>query len=83
MAIAKFTPKLTASVTYRDGKHAHAKVVTLATIRLHDDIVVAWAELGGRFTEAQALTEFKRLPERFKKHSGWEAYSELKQAGLI
>jgi hypothetical protein len=83
MSITKLPTKVTATVTHKEGQKAHAKVVTSATIWLNGDVVVAHGELGGMFSETQALEEFRRLPHRFVKHAGWGTYNDLRKAGLV
>jgi YHS domain-containing protein len=65
---------LTATVTHRKAeKPGKCSKVTLVTIRVNDTIA-AGASLGGRryYTEEEALREFKKNPERFKKHPAYE-----------
>jgi len=75
--------KLSASVTVHESKKsARCPHTSNVTIRF-GDIVVAAATLGGRYSEAQALGEFKRNPHRFTKHAGWDTYAEACGHGLV
>lgn len=58
--------KLTAVVRYRKTEKKQCPVVTEVTI-LAKDLVVAFGTIGGRFSQIDAMKEFKRLPGRFKK----------------
>lgn len=68
---ALITPKtkLDVYVSHKEGK-GRAKVVSHITVRA-GSIPVAYAILGGCFTESQALAELKRLPSRFKLQEGY------------
>jgi hypothetical protein len=55
---------LTAVVVYQHGKNHRCPVVTEVTVRL-GGVAVATATLGGRYTQAQALAEYRRNPDRF------------------
>jgi hypothetical protein len=69
MAI-KVKPVLSAVVVYVPG-FGKCRVATKVTIRL-GDMPVAMATLGGRATQADALREFHKAPQRFQKLEGWE-----------
>jgi len=75
---------LTATVTLHDGTKAHAKKVSVVTLRLGDSIV-AGGTLGGVYTPVDVVREFKRLhtDKRFVKHAGYATFLEANAAGLI
>jgi hypothetical protein len=52
------------TVTHRPGTTARVRIVTEVRITAGEQLV-ATATLGGRFSQAQALAEFWRLPGRF------------------
>jgi hypothetical protein len=82
MAVATIV-RLSASVTVHENvKLARCPAKSNITIRF-GDIVVAAATLGGKYSEGQALGEFKRNPHRFTKHAGWETYAAARGHGLV
>jgi hypothetical protein len=66
--MVKVHRSLSAVVAYIDGK-GKCKVVTVATIKVGPTLV-ATAKLGGRFTQAQALAEYRKAPGRFTTLEG-------------
>lgn len=74
---------LVATVTHEEANRKGAKlggVITKATVKLSDGLIVAGATLGGRYTAEQVLSELRRNPSHFKRHVG---YPTAKLAGLV
>lgn len=55
-----------ASVTYGPSKSAKCRDVTTCNIMVAD-AVIATGTFGGKFSQEQAVKEFKRAPHRFMK----------------
>ncbi len=69
---------LTATVKHGRG-YGKVRTVSYITIKL-GPVRVAQATLGGKYSPEQAISDFKRLPHRFSKLSGYEAATQL---GLV
>lgn len=68
--------ELTAVVVYREGKKH--KVVTDIQIRI-GPVVIATRTAAGRWSQADALTDFKRNPFLFTKNvDGWPIAQAMK-----
>lgn len=64
---SKITVQLSHGKPQKPGK---VKVVTDVLLRLDGKQSVAWAQLAGKWTEEQALAEFRKNPERFQPQPG-------------
>ena len=67
---------LEATVNHSRGRTKRTPVVSHIKINL-GPVSVAQATLGGKFSEQQAINEFKRLPHRFTKLSGFDSVKLL------
>src|SRR5262249_25409091 len=72
-------PVLSAVVVYIRGR-GKCRVATQVTIRL-GDMPVARATLGGPATQADALGDFRRGPQRFQRLEGWEMARAFRLVG--
>lgn len=63
------TKELTARIQYEEGASNKVRVVTKVTIYL-GKLNVARAVLGGRYSQEQALREYRTNSARFEKFSG-------------
>ena len=72
--------KFTFTVSNRKGTGT-VKVLSDVIVRV-DGKLVAFATLGGRYTPADALKEFKRAPSRFKPEGKADA-AALKAYALV
>jgi hypothetical protein len=77
--MTKIAASLSAVVVYRSGRKA--QTVTDITIMLGDTIPVAQAiGKSGRYSQAQALTDYKRNPSQYKALEGAAMAKALKAA---
>jgi hypothetical protein len=75
----KIEAKLTAVVVYKAGS-GKCRTVTHITIKLGGLIDVATATKGGKYSQADALAEFRRNPKSFTLLEGHATAVALKAA---
>lgn len=77
VALSAYT--LTVHVSPVETGKAKCPVATRIVIKMGDQFV-AYGQLGGKYSQSQALSEFRRNPARFKPQGGYES---AKAVGLV